>query len=274
MPQTQYFRPRNWEKFQGYKKRGPKWIQLHVALLSDHDFKTGLTELQQWHCVQIWLLYARTGRELPLDSGWIAGQLGANSQGIGLTLKALLANNYIELVDKSVAKVSHQTETETYTETEKKETPSESPKKVARKLAVIVPILDFETWWQTMPRKVGKKKAEEKYAKIVRDGEATETDLLTGAQAYAAYCVSEQTETRFQCHPITWLNQGRWKDDLTTQRAMSRGQANDLIWERMKGAYENGDASGDSGNHHQSVERGIRAADRSNGGPKRLRHDS
>ena len=121
-----YFRPRNWDKFQGYTKRGPKWIKLYTALLSDPDFKRNLTELQQWHCVQIWMLYAKVGKELPWDCGYVAAQLQAYSGTVGKTLKALESFGYIELVNKSVAKVSHQTETET--ETEKKGLPNGSPK--------------------------------------------------------------------------------------------------------------------------------------------------
>ena len=34
----EYLRIRNWENFQQYKDRDPKWIKLHRTLLEDYDF--------------------------------------------------------------------------------------------------------------------------------------------------------------------------------------------------------------------------------------------
>jgi uncharacterized protein YdaU (DUF1376 family) len=79
------------------------------------------------------------------------------------------------------------------------------------------PPSDFESWWSEYPRKVGKKAAAEKYAAAVKNG-TTPEKLIGSLRAYIAYLDSEGTETQFMVHPATWLQQGRWDDDLTVRR--------------------------------------------------------
>ena len=94
-----YFRPRNWEKFQGYKKSGPAWIKLHSQILNDHEF-IALTPYQQATLMKLWLLFARTGKPLPLDTRFIGAQLGQDCRGTGVALKVLLSSDFIELCDE------------------------------------------------------------------------------------------------------------------------------------------------------------------------------
>lgn len=122
--ETQYFRPKNWEKFQHYKTRQPPWIKLHRQLLRDHEFNR-LTLIQQIGLVKIWLLYADCGRPLPLVSSWCGASLGMRSQDCGRVLDILLSSGFIELCDKDAStmlascKQNASLETETETETEK-----------------------------------------------------------------------------------------------------------------------------------------------------------
>lgn len=124
MPEAQYFRPRNWAKFQHYGKRNPPWIKLHKSLLRDADF-CSLSEKQQLICIKIWLLYADTGRPLVLNSRWIGAQLTTDSRSIGRALPALIDSKFIELCDKNASAAlaeclqdaSPETETETETDT-------------------------------------------------------------------------------------------------------------------------------------------------------------
>ncbi len=70
----------------------------------------------------------------------------------------------------------------------------------------------FEAWWRQFPRgrRNAKKKALQKYLRIVNDGTATPEQLLEGLMRYAA-AVGDNNE--FVCMPSTWLNNERWNDE-------------------------------------------------------------
>lgn len=112
----------------------------------------------------------------------------------------------------------------------------------------------FDAWWKAYPRKVGKRSARTKYEGILKREEATEADLMQGLQAYCAFVQAEGTETKFVAHPTTWLNQGRWQDDLTVRR---KPTANEVTQAALKAIERkaNGNASPDhEPDHHPDAE--------------------
>lgn len=70
----------------------------------------------------------------------------------------------------------------------------------------------FEMFWDAVPRKQGKKGAMRAYKTALKDTDAD--TLLTAMKAFAADVKVKGTESRFVPLPATWLNQGRWDDDL------------------------------------------------------------
>lgn len=62
---------RNWEKFQGYKRRGPPWIKLHVGLLENYEFYE-LPERLGLVVILLWLLASRTDNQFPDDADWLS----------------------------------------------------------------------------------------------------------------------------------------------------------------------------------------------------------
>jgi hypothetical protein len=68
---------------------------------------------------------------------------------------------------------------------------------------------DFATWYQTYPRKVGKQGALKAYRRARKVAEADE--ILDGL--WRQLPVLSTAEQRFQPHPATWLNEGRWEDE-------------------------------------------------------------
>lgn len=80
----------------------------------------------------------------------------------------------------------------------------------------------FEEFWQAYPRKIGKAAAAKKFESLVKKRVAPVDELITGAMRYGA--ATTNTEPQFICHPTTWLNQGRWSDDLGAMA--SRGADN------------------------------------------------
>lgn len=67
----------------------------------------------------------------------------------------------------------------------------------------------FETFWKVYPRKEGKKKARENFARAVKAG-ADPQDIVAGAKRYAA--AVDGTEARFIKWAQGWLTEERWTD--------------------------------------------------------------
>ena len=70
----------------------------------------------------------------------------------------------------------------------------------------------FDAWWAGYPKKVGKEAARKAFAKV-------KAPLDTLVAAVEAQKKSEQWQKengRFIPNPATWLNQGRWEDELDT----------------------------------------------------------
>ena len=74
------------------------------------------------------------------------------------------------------------------------------------------PSEEFENWWATYPRKVGKRKAETAWKSAL-----TRTDVETlnaATQQFADHHKQACTESRFIPHATTWLNRDGWNDEL------------------------------------------------------------
>jgi hypothetical protein len=73
---------------------------------------------------------------------------------------------------------------------------------------------DFETWWQTYPRKTGKGAAAKAYRKARRTLSAG--SLLAALDAHLAAWQANGKPTEFIPHPATWLNEARYDDPPET----------------------------------------------------------
>jgi hypothetical protein len=69
----------------------------------------------------------------------------------------------------------------------------------------------FVEWYQAYPRKEAPKDARRAYAKIIKSGEATPTQLLAAVRGYKFSDAPLKGEKDFRPHPATWLNGGRWQ---------------------------------------------------------------
>ena len=67
---------------------------------------------------------------------------------------------------------------------------------------------DFDSWWQLVPKRVGKGQAMKAFRSALR-----KTDIATLTQGIKAYAAAvEGKDPQFVCHPATWLNGERWMD--------------------------------------------------------------
>jgi hypothetical protein len=71
--------------------------------------------------------------------------------------------------------------------------------------------MDFEQFWKKYPRKVAKKTAMQAFAKLPPDEQELALDVVDN---YVEYWKIKETATEYIPHPATWLNQGRYYDEL------------------------------------------------------------
>ena len=71
--------------------------------------------------------------------------------------------------------------------------------------------MSFDDFWSKYPRKVAKKAAMQAFAKLPIDEQELAVDTL---DTHLEYWQLKETETDFIPHPATWLNQGRYFDEL------------------------------------------------------------
>ena len=71
--------------------------------------------------------------------------------------------------------------------------------------------MSFDEFWSKYPRKVAKKAAMQAFSKLPIDEQELAVDTL---DTHLDYWKLKETATDFIPHPATWLNQGRYFDEL------------------------------------------------------------
>ena len=69
----------------------------------------------------------------------------------------------------------------------------------------------FDDFWNAYPRRVGRKLANDRWLRLVRNGHGTE-QLLAAAKHYAEGVGAQAREMTKILHPSTFLNKGLWED--------------------------------------------------------------
>jgi uncharacterized protein YdaU (DUF1376 family) len=82
----------------------------------------------------------------------------------------------------------------------------------------------FEHFWKTYPNRTGKAAAYKAYQSALKTHkELTHAILIDRAGRFAAAHTTARTPSQYIPHPATWLNQGRWEDDLSRITARTNG---------------------------------------------------
>jgi hypothetical protein len=71
----EFFKVKNWDRFQHYKKRNPPWIKLYTSLLDDYEFGC-LQDASKLLALCLLMLAAKTANRLPNDPAWIQKRTG------------------------------------------------------------------------------------------------------------------------------------------------------------------------------------------------------
>ncbi len=183
---------RNWRKFQHYKHRNPPWIKFHVKLLNDPEW-FALSDSASRMLASCWLLASEHDGKLP-PLKIIAFRLHMTEKRAEELISQLgqwLDNECKHDASAVLAECVHDAAPEYRVQ---------SKKDIAQTA--------FERFWKAYPRRVGKKVAEKALAKALRE---TSIETITEALARQA---SLWTDPKFIPHPATWLNAGRWADDV------------------------------------------------------------
>lgn len=76
----------------------------------------------------------------------------------------------------------------------------------------------FEKFWAAYPKKVGKQAAKKAFNRIKDVPVQTMIDAVEYQRSTAQWT---QNNGQYIPHPATWLNQGRWEDEVSQERALN-----------------------------------------------------
>ena len=93
----------------------------------------------------------------------------------------------------------------------------------------------FESFWKVYPRKVGKEKCRN-WFKIHKPKEELVQKMIEAVEEQKKS--KQWSDPQYIPHPYTWLNQGRWEDELTPSKDSTFQSApkNPIQWEEAKGS--------------------------------------
>ena len=183
-------RVRNWRKYQHYKDRRPNWIKVHRSLLDDPTFFS-LSDGDARLLFLLWLLASEEddGTLPPTDE--IAWRLRMPQARVDKAVSGTLAH-WIEDAPTAPEPVEGMTAEET-TET----------------------LGAFDEFWTAYPRKVGKAAARRAYLVARKGGEWPGAAAVLEAVEVAKTSKDwKKSNGQYIPHPATWLNQGRWADEV------------------------------------------------------------
>ena len=194
---------KNWSKFQHFKDRRPPWIKLHRDILEQRDI-TLISDCSFRVLVGLWLLASEDEDMqggLP-DIDDISFRLRIDKAKVTKALSELEPWLDINVTSERYQSDAPETETEAEVETEVE---TYIP-------PTIVEESGFNEWYDSYPRKIGKKAAEKAFNSAIKSGVTIE-QLTQGVAAYNQEIKDAGTPTKFIKHPSTWLNQGCYDDD-------------------------------------------------------------
>jgi hypothetical protein len=85
--------------------------------------------------------------------------------------------------------------------------------------------MSFDKFYALYPRKQGRRAAEKSWQRLSSQEQQDAYDALSN---HIEYWKLKQTEKDFIPHPATWINQGRWEDELDME--VKKNKKPDLPW--------------------------------------------
>ena len=194
--------PKNWAVFQHYKDRCPPWIKLHRDLLNNRAFVC-LPIASKALAPMLWLLASET-KDGTFDASCeeLMFRLHITQKDYSDGIKPLIDKGFFVIASGVLAERYQPAIPETEREGEK-----ETEKKQVNQ--------DFEEFWKAYPKKTGKDLARTAFAKRKVNNELLQTMLKAIAQQKNTD-QWKKDNGQFIPMPATWLNQGRWQDEVVS----------------------------------------------------------
>jgi hypothetical protein len=218
----QYLSVRNIERFQHYTKRNPPWVKLHKEFITNYELRC-LPVHSRLFFACCWLLASEMGNKIPLDYKYLSDRVGfpvskkiilplVNTNALSLCSVLSSDNSPLPLTENSnmLATCLHD---------------------ASKMLAVANE--EFEQFWQAFPRKIGKKAALQSWVKA--KDKPPVADIIQSIEKAKKSVQWTKENGQFIPHPSTWLNQGRWADQMAVSKPsvfedfLSRGGEHDAI---------------------------------------------
>lgn len=206
-----YIGVKNLDKYQHYKDRDPKWIKLYYSILDDEAF-IFLDEVDRCRYMTCLVLASRTNNKIPSDPIYLKKVMRLDrAPDLTRLLSCGLLYTYEESsirldTDYTNAPVLNRSLLSSPLLNSSLSSPkSEEGKKSEEG--------EFEQFWDTYPKKIGKRAAEKAWY-----GAKDKPSLPRILSALSSAKVSSnwtKEQGKYIPHPATWLNQGRWDDVLT-----------------------------------------------------------
>ena len=199
---------KNWKKFQHFKNRRPPWIKLHRDVLDDHDINL-ISDRHFSFLIKLWLL-ASEDRDLEgklPEIKAIAWRLRMPEKDVSQLLCEL--GNWVDISVISDRNQNGPSETET--ETEKEPPNPQRGKSIHYSEA-------FEAAWKQFPApgRIGKQAAWKVWERNRLEAISSEIAAAIESQVSANHFRSSDGKD-YVPHFRTWLNQGRWEDEVETE---------------------------------------------------------
>lgn len=201
-------RIKDWGKFQHFKDRRPPWIKLYRDLLDDEEYYN-LPAQSAKVLTLLWLLAS----EDPSKQGLlpsvqkIAFRLRLSEKSI----ESIVSDLHHWVIQDDIKPSSEQyhsgpSELETKAELKTEERQN-----------------DFEVFWNAYPKKAGKKAAIKAWEKA--KDKPNVVDMVQAIEKFKKSPQWMKENGQFIPHPSTWLNEGRWADEVVSVESEMQAQA-------------------------------------------------
>jgi hypothetical protein len=190
---------RNFEKYQTYKHKNPPWFKVQHKIFGDRDF-INLPIPLRYLVIGLIHLAVETSNKIYNDPTWIGQRLYIDPTLIDL--RPLYRCGF--LATSNVYRDASVTVTE----------------QLQNSTGSVEVLVDFDTFWNAYPKKQGKEKARQAWAKL-NPNHTLNILILTRLEQHKASEQWQRENGMYIPHASTWINGKRWEDELTAKPSFS-----------------------------------------------------
>ena len=205
-----YFRVRNFERFQHYADRKPPWIKLYKDLWRDPRF-FALSENDRYQLISLFILASQNDNKIPVNQDWLQHELCTKK---AISLETLVASQWVEYLEQDASMVLAGCQQDAIPRALARVEKRREEKNTCTKEGYSE---EFERFWGVYPRKAGKGEAWKSWQK---NGHPPVDDIVRIIELAKQTPQWTKNNGQFIPMPSTWLNQKRWGDEYKPKGTM------------------------------------------------------